>query len=178
MQVVKRFLVATAPITISAIVAMILSPTYVRGHGNEKGTATASFQGGTVAIEYMRPTLKGRDLLSQITPGSYWRLGADQATTLTTDVELRIGDGQSVAAGKYTLVLKFLGDDKWSLIIADGAARGSWEPQGLVAEVSMVTNKLDASVEALTIKLSSEENRGRLIIEWGETQMVADFTAA
>lgn len=175
MQVVKGFLVATA-VAIGAIVAMILLPTYVQGHGNERGTATASFQGGTVAIEYGRPTLKGRDLLSQVTPGSYWRLGADQATTLTTDVGLTIGDGQSVAAGKYTLFLKFVGDDKWSLIVADGAARG--EPRGLVAEVSLVTNKLDASVEALTIKLSSEENRGRLIIEWGETQMVADFAAA
>ena len=175
MQVVKKFLVATAPV---AIVAMVLSPTYVQGHGNERGTATASFQGGTVAIEYGRPTLKGRDVLSQVTPGSHWRLGADKATTLTTDVGLTIGDGQGVAAGEYTLLLKFLGDDKWSLIVADGIAPGSREPQRLVAEVAMVTSKLDASVEALTIKLSSEGNRGTLIIEWGETQMVADFTAA
>ena len=176
MQIVKGFLVATAPVAIVAIVAMVLSPTYVQGHGNERGTATASFQGGTVAIEYGRPTLKGRDVLSQVTPGSYWRLGADKATTLTTNVGLTIGDGRGVAAGEYALFLKFLGDDKWSLIVADGAVRG--EPQGLVAEFPLLTNELDASVEALTIKLSSEGNRGTLIIEWGETQMVADFTAA
>jgi len=171
MRVLKTFLVSTVLLT----VAMTLSLDYVQGHGNERGTATASFQGGTVAIEYGRPTLKGRDLLSQVAPDSYWRLGADRPTTLTTDVELTTGDGQSVAAGEYALFLKFLGDGKWNLILADGASRG--EPQGLVAEVSLATNKLDASVEALTIKLSSEGNQGILIIEWGETQMVADFTA-
>lgn len=172
MQVVKRFLIATTAV---AIVAIVLSPTYVQGHGNERGTASASFEGGTVAIEYGRPTLKGRDLLSQITAGSYWRLGADRPTTLTTNVGLTIGDGQSVAPGEYALFVKFLGDDKWSFIVADGATRG--EPQGLVAEVAMVTNELDAPVEALTMTLSSEGSRGTLIIEWGTTQMVADFTA-
>ena len=170
MQAVKKLLVA-------ALLALALAPGYVLGHGNEKGTATARLEEGVVTIEYMRPTLKGRDVLSLIQPGSYWRLGADMPTTLTTDVALTMGKNK-VPAGEYTLVLRFHGDNKWSVMVAEGAARGTWEPQGLVAEVPMMVSELGSSVEALTIKLESEQSRGKLIIEWGTTQMVADFAAA
>ena len=178
MRLIKKLSVVTMLSATVITVAALWPPWSLFGHGNERGTATARFDGGVVTIEYGRPTLKGRDLLSLIRPGSYWRLGADRATTLTTEVDLTMGDGQSVAAGTYTLVLKSLGDDQWSLIVAEGAARGSGEPEGLVAELPMGTNKLDASVEALTIELSSEGSQGHLSIEWGETQMVGDFTAA
>jgi hypothetical protein len=174
MKGVREFVVVAVIMTAVAVFSL---PSSVLGHGNERGTATTSIRGGTVAIEYGRPTLKGRDLLSQIAPGSYWRLGADTPTVLTTDVGLTLG-GQSIAPGKYTLVLKFLGNDKWSLIVADGVTPRSWEPQKLVAEAALVTAKMDASVEALTIKLSSQENRGSLTIEWGGTRMATEFTAA
>jgi hypothetical protein len=157
-------------------VAIVSLPGSVMGHGNEIGKVTTGIKGGTVAIDYGRPTLKGRDMLSMIEPGSYWRLGADIATTLTTDVGLTVG-GQSVAPGKYTLLLKYLGDDNWSLVVADGVTPRSWQPQKVVAEAAMTTSKLDASVEELTIKLSAQEDRGTLTIEWGETQMVTEFTA-
>lgn len=174
MRTMKRILVGLA---LSAVTALVIAPADLRGHGNERGTAEATLQGGNVAIEYGRPTLKGRDVLSLIRPGSYWRLGADQATTLVTDVGLTLGDGGVVGPGKYVLLLKYGGEDSWSLVVANGASRGS-EPQGVVAEVALHTARLDASVEALTIKLSSEENRGTLTIEWGETQMVTGFVAA
>lgn len=178
MRVIKKLsIVVTLSATVMTVAAL-WPPSPLLGHGNERGTATARFEGGIVTIEYGRPTLKGRDPLSLIRPGTYWRLGADRATTLTTEVDLTMGDGQRVAAGTYTLLLKFLGDDKWSLIVAKGAAQGSGEPEGLVAEIPMLTHKLDASVEALTIKLSSEENQGSLAIEWASTQMVTDVAAS
>jgi len=174
MQVVKGLLLVAAMVV---AVVLVSSPSAVLGHGNEKGTVTTGIQGGTVAIEYGRPSLNGRDMLSQIAPGSYWRLGADIPTTLTTDVGLTVG-GQTVAPGKYTLLLKFVGDGKWSLVVADGVTPRSWQPQKVVAEASMAASPLDASVEELTIKLSSQDNRGTLTVEWGKTQMVTEFTAA
>lgn len=174
MKAAKTFLIGLA---LCVGVALVVMPADVLGHGNEIGTAKATFQGGSVAIEYGRPTLQGRDVLSMIEPGSYWRLGADQATTLVTEVGLSMGEGGLVAPGKYVLLLKYEGEDNWRLIVATGASRGS-QPQGVVAEVALETNKLGASVEELTITLSSEENRGKLTIEWGETQMVTDFSVA
>ena len=158
---------------LGAISVLILAPTYVLGHGNERGTASANVEGGVVKIDYGRPMLKGRDMLSEIQPGDYWRLGADKATTLTTDVDLMMGGDHSISHGEYKLFAKFLGDDKWSLVLAEGSERG--KPEGVVAEISMPVMKLDAPVEMLTIKLSAEDMEGKITIEWGTMQMVADF---
>jgi Protein of unknown function (DUF2911) len=162
---------------VAVIIVLALIPVYVWAHGNEKGTTSVKLKGGMATIDYMRPTLKGRDLFSLIEPGSYWRLGADSPTRLSTDVALTMGKA-SVPAGQYTLVMKCLGDNNWSLIVAEGAARGSWEPQGLVAEVPLAVSKTDSSVEALTIELEAQGEAGKIIIEWGTTRMVADFVAA
>ncbi len=158
---------------LGAISALILAPTYVLGHGNERGTASANVEGGVVKIDYGRPMLKGRDMLSEIQSGDYWRLGADKATTLTTDVDLMMGGDHSISHGEYKLFAKFLGDDKWSLVLAEGSERG--KPEGVVAEIPMPVMKLDAPVEMLTIELSAEDMQGKITIEWGTMQMVADF---
>jgi len=70
-------------------------------------TVTALVNGKKVAVEYGRPSLRGRtvkDLLSQLPANRVWRAGVDQATTLTTETALLIG-GKPVPAGKYTLYL-------------------------------------------------------------------------
>ena len=70
-------------------------------------TVTALVNGKKVAVEYGRPSLKGRtvkDLLAQLPPNRVWRAGVDQATTLTTETDVLIG-GKRVPAGKYTLYL-------------------------------------------------------------------------
>jgi hypothetical protein len=70
-------------------------------------TVTALVNGKKVAVEYGRPSLKGRtvkDLLAQLPANRVWRAGVDQATTLTTETDVLIG-GKRVPAGKYTLYL-------------------------------------------------------------------------
>jgi hypothetical protein len=68
---------------------------------------TAMVNGKKVAVEYGRPSLKGRavkDLLAQLPANRVWRAGVDQATTLTTESDIMVG-GKKVPAGKYTLYL-------------------------------------------------------------------------
>ena len=70
-------------------------------------TVTAELGGKKVAVEYGRPSLKGRpvkDLLGQLPANRVWRAGVDQVTTLTTDAEILVG-GKKVPAGTYTLYL-------------------------------------------------------------------------
>jgi DUF2911 family protein len=70
-------------------------------------TVIAPLDKGKVTVEYGRPALKGRtvpSLLAELPAHRVWRLGVDQATTLTTDVPIVIG-GKAVPAGKYTLYL-------------------------------------------------------------------------
>ena len=48
-----------------------------------RGTAKITLNAHSVSIDYGRPSLKGRDMLAKAPVGMVWRLGADQATTMT-----------------------------------------------------------------------------------------------
>ena len=47
-----------------------------------RGTAEIALGATQVSINYGRPQLQGRDMLSQLPDGQIWRLGMDDATTL------------------------------------------------------------------------------------------------
>lgn len=95
-------LVAAAAVLVSAPFAL------AQQERDPRETVTAVFAGDKkVAIEYGRPSLKGRamkDLLSKLLPDRVWRTGVDQATTLTTDIPIVFG-GKTVPAGKYSVYL-------------------------------------------------------------------------
>ena len=79
-------------------------------------TATASLNGHTVTIDYGAPSLRGRKLGAELVPwDKVWRTGANDATSLTTDVALKVG-GTTVPAGSYTLYT-LPSATKWLLII-------------------------------------------------------------
>jgi hypothetical protein len=156
--------------------ALLVVPALVVGHGNERGVITAQLGGGKLTIEHGRPMAKGRDVMSLIKPGSYWRMGADAATTLTTEVDLMVG-GQRVPKGKYTLLAHFLEGGKWSLVVAEGATLPSWQPTKVVGEVGGSVEKIDP-VEVLTIKLETQGSKGKVTVEWGASRLSAEFTAA
>src|SRR5262249_47185994 len=58
--------------------------------------------GANIAIEYGRPSIKGRTDADVMPPGQPWRTGADEATVLTTDKPLTFGK-LSLAPGTYTI---------------------------------------------------------------------------
>lgn len=153
----------------------VLSSNLVMGHGNEPGTATAVIGGGKVTVEFVGPRLQGRDVMSMIESGSYWRMGADRATTLTTEVDLMFGD-KRVAKGTYTLLAHFLNKDEWSLVIAEAVSQG--QPQGLVAEIPGEITELDSPVEVLSIELEGNGSKGKLHLAWGSRRLTAEFSAA
>ena len=85
----------------------------------QRETATATFDGKKVAIEYGRPALKGRTLdalTSQLPADRIWRAGENQVTTLTTDTDLMIGD-KRVPAGKYSVYVHAPATGAWSLVL-------------------------------------------------------------
>ena len=45
-----------------------------------------------IVVKYGRPSTRGRDIMSMMRPGSYWRLGADINTVLEAEKSLRFGD--------------------------------------------------------------------------------------
>jgi hypothetical protein len=69
-----------------------------------------------IAIDYHRPGVKGRKIWGALVPnGEVWRLGANEATTITLSTAVRI-EGHDVPAGQYAL-FAVPGPDAWTLIL-------------------------------------------------------------
>ena len=85
------------------------------------------YEGGSwIDIHYGRPILRGRQGIfgageefgQRIYAGApVWRVGADQTTTFTTEVDLLIG-GQRLNAGEYTMFADLADPTAWTLIFS------------------------------------------------------------
>jgi len=123
--------------------------------------------GQDVTIEYNAPSARGRKVEGGLIPyGEVWLLGADSATTLTTNTDLKIGS-LAVPKGVYTLYIA-ASDGAWKLVV--NKQKGQWgteynEPQDL-GRVPLKLTKLSQPVETLKITLTG----GMLEIEWGSTK--------
>jgi Protein of unknown function (DUF2911) len=137
------------------------------------GTAEVTLKGKKVTIDYSRPFLKGRKVGQELAPyGKVWRTGANEATALTTEVDLNIG-GVKVPAGKYTLYT-LPSEGTWKLII--NKQTGQWgtqydESQDL-ARVDMKKTALPQPVEQFTISFDKKgENTADLNLDWENTRV-------
>jgi Protein of unknown function (DUF2911) len=136
------------------------------------GTAEVTLKGKKITIDYSRPFLKGRHVGQELAPyGKVWRTGANEATTLTTEVALNIG-GVKVPAGKYTL-WTLPAEGTWKLII--NKQTGQWgtnydESQDL-ARVDMQKSSLPHTVEQFTISFEKKgDTSANLNLDWENTR--------
>jgi hypothetical protein len=132
-----------------------------------------SLQGKKITIEYGRPFLKGRKVGQELAPfGKVWRTGADEATTLNTEIDLNIG-GLKVPAGEYT-IYTLPSEGTWKLII--NKQTGQWgtkydESQDL-GRVDMTKSALPQPVEQFTMSFDRKnEGAADLNLDWGNTRV-------
>ena len=137
-------------------------------HGADRGAAKATVAGKAVAIDYGRPSLKGRDMLGQAEVGKAWRMGADDATTLKTDADLSFG-GTAVPKGEYVLTATKVADGQWQLNVIT-------KEKAKVADVPLEVAKALAAVETLTIELTGDKDKGTFTMSWGELALKTSFT--
>ena len=164
-------------LVVAVLVTPLLVTFFALGHGNEHANTSAQIGQGTVSVEYHKPLANGRDLLSMIQPGAYWRMGADAATILKTEVDLNFG-GTTVAKGEYTLSAHFTDGDSWSLVLSKSPGRRGAKPEDILAEAPGTLGKTQAPVEAMTIELSGHGSNGTLVLEWGNSRLSVDFSTA
>ena len=163
-------------IGIVAGMLIALPLTAAKPHGNEHGNVKATINGAHVSIDYGRPALRGRDMLRQITPGEYWRIGADVPTSLESDKDLNFG-GTIIPKGKYTLRAHFVSPGNWTLVFVGNSAaqrqQGAKHP-----EVPMTLQETPDSVELVTIHLADKGGSGLLEVAWGKLRLSTSFTPA
>jgi hypothetical protein len=160
-QMLKRMALA-------AVAVCVAAPVFAQG--NPRGEAKAMVSGKAVAIDYGRPSLKGRDMLGQAQVGQAWRMGADAATGLKTETDLVFGT-TTVPKGEYILTATKVAADQWQLNILSKADRSK------IADVPLAASKLEASVEQFTIDLKGDKDKGELKLTWGTTGLSTAFTA-
>ena len=142
-------------------------------------TAEVTLKGKKVTIDYSRPSLKGRKVGQELAPyGKVWRTGANEATALTTEVDLNVG-GVKVPAGKYT-IYSLPSEGTWKLII--NKQTGQWgtqydESQDL-ARIDMKKATLPQTVEQFTISFDKKgENTADLNLDWENTRVSVSVKA-
>jgi len=157
---------------------MIFVASGLNAHGNEKGEAKATIGSTTVWISYGRPTLRGRDMLKQITPGQIWRLGADVPTLIASDHDLDFG-GTRVPKGKHILLARLDSPGHWALIVSSKTANEfQQDPGARLAEVPMQMQESPDSAEVLTITVAGKNGGGVIDIVWGTSRLEAAFKPA
>ncbi len=135
----------------------------------------------TIVLDYGQPHLRGRQLHtdSLVPYDKPWRTGANDATTLTTGVDLVLGDA-TLAAGKYVLyTLPGRGD--WKLIIQKAAGQtAEYNPALDVARVDLRRRALAEPVESLTMWLipstAPGKAQGELRLAWGGTMLSTSWS--
>jgi hypothetical protein len=162
----KRFLMSVG---VLALAVPFMAPpvsAQQRASASPPETATGTIGGHSITIKYSSPRVKGREGqifgpggLIQKTHKEYpvWRAGANSATALHTDGNLKIGD-VSVPAGDYTLFVDISNPDQWTLIIS--RKTGEWglayDPSQDLGRTPMTMAKPPSMVEDLVWTISSD----------------------
>ena len=132
----------------------------------------ATVGGKKITIVYGRPYKKGRDIFGALVPwGQVWRTGADEATTLTTDGDLTIGD-LKVPKGSYAL-FTIPGASQWQLVVNKtpkqwGAFK--YDAKDDLGKTAMKVGAAPAPLEQLTISVDpAAGGKATLKVGWDKT---------
>jgi hypothetical protein len=142
-------------------------------------TAKVTLNGKHIVIHYNSPSLRGRKMIGGEDPyGKVWRTGANPATTLITEANLKIGT-LDVPAGTYT-IYTLPNPDLWLLII--NRQTGQWgtvyNQDKDLGRTPMKSHTLPMSQEKMSI--SFENTRGsstELHVKWGTIDEYVNITA-
>jgi hypothetical protein len=131
-----------------------------------------------ISISYGRPALKGRAESAMMPAGKPWRTGADEATVITTDKQLKFGT-VTLAPGSYTINTQ-PDAESWQLLLGKLGAPKQWgipyKSDLEIGRAPMTLGKTAAPVEMVTYSIDRTASGGTLRIEWGTTSVSTPFT--
>lgn len=176
----KWTLISIAGLAVLLFVAFKVLQSQTKKHSPEQ-TVTFAQADTEISVFYNRPFKKERVVFGELVPyGEVWRTGANEATTFTTNKDLRFGN-QTLPAGAYTL-WTIPGPEEWTIIFNnkqygwgvgfDGKA--SRDPEADVLQVKAPVTPLNQTVEQFTISFDEGMEKA-LVLAWDRTRVRAPF---
>jgi hypothetical protein len=158
------------------IPALFISLAVFSQEGRKSPHDTVSSLDNNITVTYGRPYKKGRVVFGTLEKyGKVWRLGADEATTISFRKETQFGDTR-VPAGTYTL-FAIPEENSWTLIL--NSVLGQWgafsyekNKDKNVARFQVPTHYLDSAVEQLSIRFEEQQ----MVIEWDVVRVFVPFS--
>jgi hypothetical protein len=139
-----------------------------------------------IAITYGQPHARGRKIVGGLIPNdTVWRFGANDATTLHTDLDITLGT-LAIPRGDYSLFL-LKSPTTWQLIV--NSRTGAWgtdrDPAKDIGREPLTARTLTDNEETLTIYLVPDSAdpttgyaalSGVLRIKWGTVELSGKWT--
>jgi len=132
-------------------------------------------------IDYGQPHARGRNVTGALAGdlGNVWRLGANEATTLRSDVDLVIGT-LTVPKGAYTLAAETSATGPWKLIV--NSKTGQWgipyDASTELGRTALTSRTLATPIESFTMWLIPSPDgsaSGEIRFAWGTREFSATW---
>ncbi|MDQ3673725.1 MAG: DUF2911 domain-containing protein [Gemmatimonadota bacterium] len=153
---------------------------------NNQWMATGGIAGpARLAINYGQPHARGRNVIgSSVVPwDTVWRTGANQATQLTTELDITLGN-TFIPRGIYTL-FTLPTRAGWKLIVSKQVLQWGteYDPAQDLARIDLRSRTLAEPIESLTFWLvpvpeppaSQTLPHGALKLAWGNVELSTDW---
>ena len=176
---VVRFALAAAAVATVSFAAVALSRAD-KERASPHTDVTATVGGKKVTISYGRPSKKKREIWGALVPwDQVWRTGADEATTLTTDGDITIGD-LKVPKGSYALFTMPSQKKSWQLIVNKTPKQWgafSYNPKDDLGKTELKVGSGAEPVEQFTISIEPNgAKKATLKLAWDTLVASAPIT--
>ena len=163
-------------LSVSVLLLSALCPGAVarsQGLASPFATISQKIDSTTITVEYYRPSVRGRTIFGRLVPwGTTWTPGANWATTLEVDRDVRI-DGHPVQRGKYSVwMIPAAKPDPWTVVLNRSARRFHVvRPDAKDDELRFrVPAESSSHVEVLTFSFPAvTRTSATLAFQWAET---------
>jgi len=171
--------------TLAVLSAALLASAAAIGQAPEApqspaGSASGAAGAAKVTIEYHRPSVRGREIWGGLVPyGQVWRLGANEATTITFSAPVKV-EGKDVPAGTYAL-FAIPGKDKWTFIVNKNAKQwGAFKYQQSEDLLRFdISPQAGNAVEMMTISIVPKAPASASVeMEWAKVKAAFNVTGA
>jgi hypothetical protein len=173
---------AVSPGTIACLILVVAIPSAAAGQAisSPRSAITQVVDSTTITVEYYRPSVRKREIFGKLVPwGSMWTPGANWATTLEVDRDVRI-DGHPLPRGKYSLWM-IPNTRTWTVVLSRQARRFHvMRPQEKEEQLRFdVRPRAGPHLEVLTFSFPEVTRTATTLqLQWARTMVPLAFLVA